>query len=252
MQMRLEELVIDSRDPRALAAWWAEALGWELHPEGDDEVYVRQAADADGVYPFPELAFCTLEHPEAGREGIHLDLNSSSPEDQQATVERLLAQGATRADVGQAPDAPFVVLADPEGNNLCVLDPRPEYAHLGTLAGYTLAAHDAQALKELWQVATGWAVTRDEPDHVILTPPDGGPPVEIITRPTMATSTAKLRSHFDVRAVDGTPQEDVVERLLALGATRADIGQDADDPLISWVVLEDPEGNELCVLATQG
>ncbi|CAN5668926.1 VOC family protein [soil metagenome] len=252
MQMRLEELVFDARDSQALAAWWAEALGWVVHREADDEVYVRERLEADGSYPFPELAFCALEHPERGREGIHLDLNSSSLDDQRAIVERLVSIGATPSDVGQAADAPFVVLADPEGNNFCVLDPRPEYAHLGSLAGYTLAAHDAQALKELWRVATGWDVTRDEPDYVVLTPPDGGTPVEIITRPTMAHDAAKLRCHFDVRAVDGTPQAAVVEQLLALGATRADVGQDESDPAITWVVLADPEGNELCVLATQG
>ncbi|HEX2575836.1 MAG TPA: VOC family protein, partial [Aquihabitans sp.] len=155
MQIRMENVVFDARDHRALAHWWADALGWIVHNESEDEVGVCAEVNPDGSYPSPELTFVPVDDPGAGRERVHLELNSTSVEDQRATVERLLALGAAHADVGQAPDAPFVVLADPEGNHLCVLDPRPEYAHLGSLAGYTLAAHDAGALRELWRVATG-------------------------------------------------------------------------------------------------
>ena len=248
MAMRLENVVFDARDPHALGHWWAEALGWVVHAEGDGEVEVCERVHADGSYAYPELVFVPVAEPEQGRERVHLDLNSFSIDDQRYTVDRLIDIGATPADVGQSPDAKFVVLADPEGNNFCVLDPRPECAHLGSLAGYTLAAHDAAALRDLWQTATGWAVTRDDGDHVVLTPPGGGPTLEVITRPTMSFATAKNRIHLDMAPDADDDQATVVDQLIALGARRVEVGQSAD-PTITWVVLDDSEDNELCVLS---
>lgn len=248
MTLRIEAFTIDARDPKALATWWSEALGWVICFEGADEgeVNLCERIDPDGTHPYPELSFVRVDDPEAGQERIHLDLNSFSATDQQATVERLVAIGATHADVGQAADAPFVVLADPEGNHFCVLDPRPEYAHLGSVASYTVAAHDAGGLRDLWAAATGWSVSSDAPDHVVLTPADAGAPIEIITRPTMPAATAKDRIHLDVAPGLGDVRDAAVEQLLALGARRVDVGQTGDE---SWVVLTDPEGNELCVLS---
>lgn len=250
MNLRVESFTIDARDPKALATWWSEALGWIICFESPDgvEVNLCERLDPDGSHPFPELSFIGDGDPDRGQERVHLDLNSFSTADQEATVERLLAMGATRADVGQAADAPFTVLADPEGNNFCVLDPRPEYAHLGSVAGLTLAAHDAAALRDHWAAATGWDVTTDEPDYAVLTPPGGGFPLEIITRPTMARSEAKNRSHLDVAPGEHDDQDEVVERLIGLGARRVEIGQKGDQ---SWVVLADPEGNEFCVLSSR-
>ena len=243
--MRIENVIVDARDPEALGRWWAEALGWvEIEPEDGAIVLVAEVR-ADGTHPFPELLFVPDGDPDHARERIHLDLNSHTAEEQQATVERLLAMGAVHADVGQADDAPFVVLADPEGNNLCVLDARPQYAQHGSLAGWTLAAHDANALKDVWLAATGWRLASEEPGYLILSPPDGGADLEIITRPTMPQDDRKNRIHVDVAPGPDEDQSAVVERLLALGATRADIGQSGDEP---WVVLEDQEHNQLCVL----
>ncbi len=250
MAMRFENVIIDARDPKALATWWAEALAWVVHAEDPEigEYDVCERLNEDGTYSFPELVFGAVPDPGLGRERVHLDLNSFSLDDQRATVERLLSMGATHADVGQASDAKFVVLADPEGNHFCVLDPRREYAHLGSLAGYTLAAHDAGAIWELWAVATGWKASVDEHGDVALAPPDGGIPLEIITRPTMPVDHAKNRIHLDVRPSAHEDQAEVVARLVALGARPVDVGQH-DGPPVSWVVLADPEGNELCVLA---
>jgi predicted enzyme related to lactoylglutathione lyase len=246
MALRIESFTVDARDPMALATWWSEALGWVICFEDDGEVNLCERVDPDGTHPYPELSFVLVERPEDGQERIHLDLNSFSAADQERTVERLRSMGATPADVGQAGDAPFVVLADPEGNHFCVLDPRDEYRHLGTVAGYTVAAHDARSLRDLWAAATGWTVTRDEPDHVVLTPADSGAPIEIITRPTLASSGAKDRIHLDVAPGVDDDQDAAVEHLLSLGARRADVGQRGDE---SWVVLADPEGNEFCVLS---
>ena len=247
MAMRIESFTIDAHAPRALAGWWAEALGWVVVPESADgvEVDVWERIDADGSHPYPVLSFVGDGDPDGGQERLHLDLNSHSEDEQEALVERLLDMGAARADVGQATDARFEVLSDPEGNHFCVLEPRSEYGHLGSIAAYVLAAHDAAALRDVWAAATGWRVTHDDPDEVVLSPPAGGPSLEIITRPSMVPGRAKNRIHLDVAPGPHDDQAREVDRLLALGATRASIGQTGEE---SWVVLADPEGNELCVL----
>jgi predicted enzyme related to lactoylglutathione lyase len=249
MTLRIESFTIDAHDPKALATWWSEAIGWTISSESDDgvEVELCERLEPDGTRPHPVLSFASDGDPDAGQERIHLDLNSFSAADQEATVERLLGIGARRADVGQPAGAPFAVLADPEGNHFCVLDPRPEYAHLGSVAAYVVAAHDARSLRDVWAAATGWDVTRDDADLVVLSPPDGlGAPIELISRPALPRSDRKDRIHLDVAPGEHDDQAELVDRLLALGATRADIGQTGDEP---WVILRDPEGNELCVLS---
>ncbi len=126
MTLRIESFTIDAHDPRGLAAWWAEALGWVVVPESADgvEVDLCERIDPDGSHPYPVLSFVGDGDPDGSQERIHLDLNSHSEDEQEALVERLLDMGAARADVGQATDARFEVLADPEGNELCVLTPR--------------------------------------------------------------------------------------------------------------------------------
>ncbi len=251
MALRIESFTIDARDPAALAAWWAEAVGWVVCSRSADgvEVDICERVAPDGSHPRPVLSFVGDGDPDAGQERLHLDLNSRSAPEQAAIVDRLIGSGASRSDVGQSPDAPFVVLADPEGNRFCVLEPRAEHEHRGAIAAYVLAAHDARALRDVWAAATGWRVTRDAPDEVVLSPDDGGPSLEILTRPTMPRRGAKNRIHLDVAPGPRDDQGEEVERLIALGATRASIGQTGREP---WVVLADPEGNEICVLTPRG
>ncbi|WP_456844487.1 VOC family protein [Cellulomonas sp. P5_C6] len=111
-------VVVHCADPRALATFWGEATGWTLHDVTDDRARLRSAA---GVGPYLELArtpdVATVRH------RVHLDLLPYPGDDQAAEVARLRSLGATDADVGQG-DAPWKVLADPEGNEFCVLHPR--------------------------------------------------------------------------------------------------------------------------------
>ena len=110
-------LVIDANDPRALARFWSEVLGWPITEEDDDgEVLVPPPDGQPGV----ELLFVPVPEAKSGKNRLHLDL---SPNDQAAEVERVVALGATRVDVGQG-DVGWVVLADPEGNEFCVLSSR--------------------------------------------------------------------------------------------------------------------------------
>ena len=107
-----EQVVVDAHDPVVLGRWWAEALGWVVVGAAADEFEIRPTPDR-----VPGLLFVPVPEEKAGKNRLHLDF---SPVDQTAEVERLLSLGARRADVGQR-DASWVVLADPEGNEFCIL-----------------------------------------------------------------------------------------------------------------------------------
>ena len=115
MTLEWEQVVVHSRDPMTLGRWWAEALGWVVVYSSDDEFEIRPAPDR-----MPGLDFVRLDDSKKARSRLHLDFR---PDDQDADVTRLLAHGARRVDIGQG-DQPWVVLADPEGNEFCVLGQR--------------------------------------------------------------------------------------------------------------------------------
>jgi predicted enzyme related to lactoylglutathione lyase len=110
-----EQVIVDAKDPEALARWWANALAWVVVGEDDGEYEIRATPEQ-----LPGLLFAHVPEPKTIKNRLHLDFR---PADRDAEVERLLALGATRADVGQG-DEPWVVLADPEGNEFCVLSSR--------------------------------------------------------------------------------------------------------------------------------
>jgi len=118
---RITELVLDCRDPDALARWWCQVLDWvELDRDGDAvEIGPRDPG------PVPTLVFLRNGDPRRGKLPLHLDVNATD-RDQDAELERLLELGAVRADVGQGPDVSWYVLADPEGNEFCLLRRRVE------------------------------------------------------------------------------------------------------------------------------
>ncbi|MET9551602.1 VOC family protein [Streptomyces sp. NPDC006645] len=116
MALEWDSLVIDAADPVALGHWWCQALGWTVVTETADECEVRPAPDR-----MPGLFFGFVPEAKTVKNRLHLDFR---PDDRDAEVERLLALGARRADVGQRGDEPWVVLADPEGNEFCVLGER--------------------------------------------------------------------------------------------------------------------------------
>ena len=109
---------IDSVDPVPLARWWAELLGWRVTFEDADEVVLEPPKGSleDGVSP--DLLFARVPERKQGKNRIHIDLR---PDDQAAEVARAEALGARRVDVGQGDSVRWVVLADPEGNEFCIL-----------------------------------------------------------------------------------------------------------------------------------
>ena len=114
MPSRFYQLSIDCHDPHAQARFWAAVLDQPILYETDDEVIV--GADKD---TYPGLVFAPVPEAKTIKNRLHIDLD---PDDLEAEVARLLALGARPADVGQG-DVPWVVLADPEGNEFCVLQP---------------------------------------------------------------------------------------------------------------------------------
>jgi predicted enzyme related to lactoylglutathione lyase len=244
MATRLTQVVIDSADVPALANWWAAALGWEVvHLE--DESSVLPPPGEPGI----ELVFVPVNDERVQKNRIHLDLRSATLADQDDLIQRLMAGGATEADIGQG-DVLWAVLKDPEGNEFCVLDPRPEYARTGALAAIVVDAEDPPAMARFWIAATGWTL-RENTDDSDLIPPGGvGPWLEFVN--SKEPHTVKNRVHLDIAPFLEDDQETEVNRLIGLGARPAEVGQSQAAPgTVTWVVLADPEQNEFCVLSAR-
>jgi catechol 2,3-dioxygenase-like lactoylglutathione lyase family enzyme len=119
MACRFSALVVDSRDPEALAAFWAAVLDYRvLGREEDGAVEIGPEAGFGGAAP--TLLFAPVADPTPGKVRLHIDVNATD-RDQDEELQRLLGLGATRADVGQSGHEGWHVLADPEGNQFCLL-----------------------------------------------------------------------------------------------------------------------------------
>jgi hypothetical protein len=114
----LREIVIDCSDPRRVAEFWGQVLGWDVQQEGD----VMWMSASGKEFPDLLLVFVPVPEKKTVKDRIHLDVSPVGC-DQDEEVERLIGLGATRVDIGQG-DSPWVVLADPEGNEFCVLGRR--------------------------------------------------------------------------------------------------------------------------------
>ncbi|MEV6285003.1 VOC family protein [Kribbella sp. NPDC051770] len=113
MSLQWEQVIVHSAAPKTLGQWWAEALGWVVVFDSDDEFEIRPTADQ-----MPGLDFVRLAEAKQSKSRLHLDFR---PDDQEAEVARLVAHGARRVDIGQGDQTSWVVLADPEGNEFCIL-----------------------------------------------------------------------------------------------------------------------------------
>ena len=118
MTVRFQALCVDAADPAAIAHFWEAALGWRRTFDEPEEVVLEPPAGSaeDGVAP--DLLFLKVPESKAVKNRLHIDLR---PDDQAAEVNRLEGLGARRIGVGQGRDVSWVVLADPEGNEFCVL-----------------------------------------------------------------------------------------------------------------------------------
>ncbi|MEV6156797.1 VOC family protein [Nonomuraea sp. NPDC052129] len=242
MALRLVQVNFKARDDSALGRFWAEALGWGLSSEGPGVTNLEPEGfswpDPDAFY----IDLVTVPDPETVKYRVHLDLATTSAAHQAELVARLKELGATPADVGQG-DVPWTVLADPEGNVFCVLEPREIYRDTGPIAAMVVECADPRAMARFWGEATDWTVHEVTDDHATLRSAKGvGPYLEFLRRPGVQTVWSRI--HIDLLPDPIDEQAAEVARLRTLGATPADVGQ-GDVP---WKVLADPEGNEFCVL----
>jgi len=129
MPVVISQLCVDAADPAAQARWWQQVLGGTVEAEDADEVGLRFDAG------LPELLFLRVPEAKTLKNRLHLDLRPPDGSDQATELERLLALGARRADVGQGPDVPWVVLADPEDNEFCLLRMTPSEVAAREAAG---------------------------------------------------------------------------------------------------------------------
>ncbi len=132
MPLRWYTVVVDCHDIAAQSRWWAQTLGWKLIYEADDEVVIIPPHMSE--QPIEDLAtwlaagqamiFVTVPEGKSVKNRLHLDLAPHTTQDRDAEIAALLARGATRVDVGQTGAESWTVLADPEGNEFCVLSAR--------------------------------------------------------------------------------------------------------------------------------
>lgn len=219
----------DARDPGRLAQFWARMLdretvddtGGVLLPGATGQLSLRFVPGADRTGPHR----------------MHLHLTSADLADQQHTVERALKLGGAHLDVGQLPEEEHIVLADPEGNAFCVIEPGNSFlAGCGPLG--ELACDGNRQAGLFWSAALGWPLVWDENQETAIQSPRGGTKVAW-GGPPVAPPPARQRQRFQLRPAAGDRQA-TVDRLLALGATRLRHAEDA-------VVLADPDGNEFWV-----
>jgi predicted enzyme related to lactoylglutathione lyase len=243
MATRLVHMVIDAQDTSRLAQFWAAALGWEVGFDKPGEAAVWPAGfDYPGPGALP-LVLVPVPEPKTVKNRIHLDLASQSAAHQEELVGLVRDLGAVPADVGQG-DVPWVVLADPEGNEFCVLEPRPVYRDTGPIAAIVVDSAVPAELADFWMVAGGWRLQDGGSEFVALRSPAGsGAYLEFL--PSSDPRRVKNRVHLDVAPREDEDHARAVESLLRSGAVRADVGQGT----VSWAVLADPEGNEFCVLS---
>ncbi|MGA8112697.1 MAG: VOC family protein [Actinocatenispora sp.] len=237
MTTHLVALGIDANDPPLLARFWSGVLGREIADDPHDGVSLLPNDDTGF-----RIRFLPTQEKKTGPNQAHFDLTSTSPEGQQQTVARALDLGGQHIDVGQRPEEGHVVLADPEGNEFCVIEAGNNFlAGCGFIGA--LSSDGTQEVGYFWSRALGWPLVWDQDEETAIQSPHGGSKITW-GGPPVAPKTGKNRLHFDLAPPADGDQQAEVDRLVSLGATRVDIGQGD----VNWVVMADPAGNEFCVL----
>jgi glyoxalase superfamily protein len=218
--------------PEQLARFWGELLGREragdatLRPDGDTGFRIR---------------FVAADEPKTSQNRAHFDLSSDSPEQQRQTVARALELGARHIDVGQRPEEEHVVLADPEGNEFCVVEGGNNFLAGCGLVG-ALSCDGSQEVGYFWSAALAWPLVWDQDEETAIQSPRGGPKISWGGPPLMPRAGLD-RVRLEL-TTDGGDLRAEIDRLLSLGAKRAGSGR--DEP--GRAVLTDPDGTEFSLL----
>ena len=234
MTCRLVALCVDAQDPLRLAGFWAALLDWVTVDAAEDGIELLPSDDTGFRIRFPPT-----HEPKVGQNRMHFDLTSTSLDHQQQTVAKALGLGGRHIDVGQRPDEAHVVLADPEGNEFCVIEPGNSFlADCGFIGA--LACDGSQDVGYFWSETLGWPLVWDQDEETAIRSPHGGPKITWGGPPLMP-KTGNNRLHLDIApALDGD-QLTEVDRLVALGATCV------DSRAGELMVMADPDGQEFCI-----
>jgi predicted enzyme related to lactoylglutathione lyase len=119
--LKIQDITIDCQNPTALAHFWAQALDWKIGEDGTEKwAYIEKNLTPTNSDGYPSFLFYKTPDKKSVKNRMHLDLR---PENQMEEVERLEKIGATRIEIGQSsdPSTTWIVMADPEGNEFCVL-----------------------------------------------------------------------------------------------------------------------------------
>ena len=235
MTSHLVALGFDANYPHRLARFWAGLLNLGI---ADDGLTLLPGDDIRF-----SIQFQPTQQQKAGPNQVHLHLTSTSLDDQQSTVARALGLGGRHLDIGQSPEDEHVVLADPGGNEFCVIEPGNNFlADCGFLG--ELTCEGSQEVGHFWSQALGWPLVWDQDQETAIQSPGGGTKISW-GGPPVAPKTGKNRLHFDLAPPAHEDQQAEIDRLVSLGANRIDIGQGGE---VSRVEMADPGGNEFCVL----
>ena len=223
--LRLEAVTFEVADVSAVAVFWAGLLERDVLAEPGGALVPGDETQVG-------LRFVSSDTDQVGPRRLHLHLTSSSLDGQRRTVETALRLGGRHLDVGQEADADFVVLADPDGDALCVIEPENSFlAGTGRLGEVTCEGTRGVGL--FWREALDWSLVWDENQETAVQSPLGGTKVSW-GGPPVAPKQGRNRQRFDL--VAGDPASEI-ERLVSIGATvRAD--------LVDGLELLDRDGNE--------
>jgi catechol 2,3-dioxygenase-like lactoylglutathione lyase family enzyme len=236
MTSDLSALCFDANDPHGLARFWGGILGFGIadDPDGGLQLLPR---DDTGF----RLRFLSTEQQKVGQNQMHFDLTSKSLDDQQQTVATALRLGARHIDIGQTSKDRHVVLADPEGNEFCVIEPGNNFlAECGFIGAVSCSG--SQAVGYFWSAALGWPLVWDQDQETAIRSPHGGPKITWGGPPLMP-KRGKDRLHFDLVPAAGNDQHAEVDRLVSLGASRLNVDHDESGS----VPMVDPDGREFSV-----
>ncbi len=228
MTSRRLSIAFDAHEPVLVAGFWAAML---------DRVVLEDARGAlvPGGATQVSLRFVQGLAPKAGPNQLHLHLTSTDLADQQDTVAKALRLGASHLDVGQRPEEGHLVLADPEGNEFCVIEPDNAFlAGCGFLG--EVACDGGRDVGLFWSEVLDWPLVWDQDQETAIQSPHGGTKVAW-GGPPQAAKLEKSRQRFDLLA-ENADQPAEVARLVALGALGVEIGTER------VATLTDPAGNE--------
>lgn len=238
MTARLVAIALDAVSPSDLARFWSQALRWDVR-------------DVDGagveLVPTDATTFHLLLRPtteqKVGQNRIHFDLTTTSLDDQRTTVAELLAIGGAHIDIGQSPDDTHVVLADPEGNELCIIEPFNNF-----LAGCprlgAVNCDGTRTLGHFYSKALDWPLVWDQDEETAIQAPGGAGQKITWSGPPLMPRRGSERFHVHLAPTPGTSRQATFDHLLALGATRLEPGARCPDA----TGLADVDGNPICLV----